>query len=341
MLFQFAIMALILLVSNVSVAATFEVKKLDGTELIFIFVDGEFAEGDSGEFNDIAIGLDNAIVMFNSPGGLIAEGLSIGRTIFIKRFDTGVGSNSMCASACGLAWLAGKEKFAFPSSRVGFHAIYTNPGSNMRISSAGNALVGAYLQRLGFNDELIIYATDTVPTSMQWLTTADAERFRLNVTLMPEEDTPAKRGREVATFPIPERVPLPTPRPSNTESVLRSSKLSDELLVTSLDYKYYEYMKNLDSEYENRIWLWEPGFGTMKEKIYIKFANPFDFSTGRRSVIFLNIETNEIYKSCSITGWNKSESKIIVKCNDSEEISIIGGISYFVLNGVLLTLFER
>lgn len=78
MLFRLALMFLFLLQANSSSAATIEVQRLDGTDLDFILVDGEFVEGDSSKFNNIAIGLDAAIVMFNSPGGLIDEGLGRG-----------------------------------------------------------------------------------------------------------------------------------------------------------------------------------------------------------------------------------------------------------------------
>lgn len=345
MLNKIAVTVLFLLFPHVACAATFEVKKLDGSQFLFIFVDGEFVEGDSRKFNDIAIGLDDAIVMFNSPGGLITEGLSIGRTIFIKRFNTGVGSNSICASVCGLAWLAGFEKFAFPSSRVGFHAIYTNPGSNMRISSAGNALVGAYLQRLGFNDELIVYATDMEPTSMQWLTAKDAERFRLNVTLIPEEDTYVESNRAVAAFPIPERVPLPTPRPTPKAVVavdgispVRKEKsnadIDQEGSYTEFDYLFDKSIRAIYPNIEKKLWRFA------SPDIYFSYvgvSNEYVPFIGNYTFIFGYDETDSLYDVCNVSRYYDRSSSLFISCKVGGEhlVSFEDGNAY--LDGERLT----
>jgi hypothetical protein len=58
-------------------------------------------------------------------------------------------------------------------SQIGFHAIFL--GDNGKVSSDGNAVVGAYLSQLGLSSNAIRYITATDPTSIQWLTLQDAE----------------------------------------------------------------------------------------------------------------------------------------------------------------------
>jgi hypothetical protein len=148
----------------------------------FISVAGQLVAGDEERFASVSKAIENATVMLEGPGGLAGVGMAIGRAIALRGFSTAVGADSVCASACGLIWIAGKERFLRPTSLVGFHAIYRAPNGTPQVSSDGNALVGAYLRELGFSDPLIVYATQAPPNSMQWLTFDDATKFGLNVT---------------------------------------------------------------------------------------------------------------------------------------------------------------
>ena len=56
-------------------------------------------------------------------------------------------------------WLAGVERAAYSDASIGFHsAVNTKNSEN---SGVGNAVLGAYLSRLGFNYDAIIYRTQT------------------------------------------------------------------------------------------------------------------------------------------------------------------------------------
>ncbi|SSC65770.1 unnamed protein product [Ciceribacter selenitireducens ATCC BAA-1503] len=185
----------------------------------FITITGDLVDGDDWKFKNIAIALDRAVVLLDSRGGLSAVGIEIGRTVSIKGFLTAVGTKGVCASSCGLIWLAGRERFLYPNSRIGFHAIYTTPDGKPAISSDGNALVGAYLRQLGFSDRVVVYVTQSAPTSMQWLTMEDALLLGLHATLVEvaSPSTSAQSGaRDVGTKDAslpPTRLPLPKPRP--------------------------------------------------------------------------------------------------------------------------------
>ncbi|WP_144353211.1 MULTISPECIES: PAN domain-containing protein [Sinorhizobium] len=171
-------------------AAQLQMEKLSES-IHLILVDGEFIEGDDTRFKNMAITAERAVVAFNSPGGLVQVGIEIGRTIAIKGFYTAVADQHVCASSCGLAWLAGHKRLLSPTSKIGFHAAFVNEAGRQDVSSAGNALVGSYLQQLNLNPNIIVYVTATGPSSMQWLTADDAERIGLDVKVLHLGDTAA------------------------------------------------------------------------------------------------------------------------------------------------------
>jgi hypothetical protein len=67
------------------------------------------------------------------------------------------------------------------TARVGFHAAYIDNGGQPAVSSAGNALVGAYLNQLNLPASAIVYITEAPPEGMQWLSFADAEHYGIDV----------------------------------------------------------------------------------------------------------------------------------------------------------------
>lgn len=146
-----------------------------------IEVSGELSRGDEAKFIEVAIKSADAIVVFHSGGGNLLAGIEIGKAIRLKGFSTLVPDNMHCASACALAWLAGRVRLMSETARIGFHAVYTSEDGQSRVSSAGNALAGAYLNQLGLPTSAIIYITDAPPDGMQWLNFADAQRFGIEV----------------------------------------------------------------------------------------------------------------------------------------------------------------
>src|SRR4051812_38246262 len=82
------------LIVSPSRAATFEVQK--GGSIDVIAVRGEMFFGDESKFANLALGSDNAVVIFESPGGNLKSGIEIGRTIRIKGFATVVPDGGAC-----------------------------------------------------------------------------------------------------------------------------------------------------------------------------------------------------------------------------------------------------
>jgi hypothetical protein len=85
--------------------------------------------------------------------------LEIGESIRLKAFTTFVPENARCASACALAWLGGVQRYMAPGAQIGFHAAY-NAKSGQE-TGVGNALVGAYLNKIGLPYEAVIYISQS------------------------------------------------------------------------------------------------------------------------------------------------------------------------------------
>ena len=153
-------------------------------ELAIIGVEGRFEPGDEKKFSQIALQFDRAVVAFNSPGGDLQAGIGIGKAIRLKEFTTLVGENVQCASACGLAWLAGAQRLAHSKAMIGFHAAYTIDGTTTKESGAANALVGAYLNQLGLPVSTIIHLTEKPPEDMAWLPLGTAKAWGIDFEII-------------------------------------------------------------------------------------------------------------------------------------------------------------
>ena len=122
--------------------------------------------GDEKRFADAAIRATDATVALSSPGGNMLAGIEIGQAIRLKGFSTLVPEGFQCASACALAWLGGTTRFMGQGATVGFHAIFTTENGQNAVSSAGNAMVGAYLSQLGLSMQAISYITEKQPNDI-------------------------------------------------------------------------------------------------------------------------------------------------------------------------------
>jgi len=76
-------------------------------------------------------------------------------------------------------------------AQIGFHAAYN--ASTGQETAVGNALVGAYLSRIGLPYKAVIYITQAAPTSMTWLTFSEAKQNGIDVTLV-DKSTILSRG---------------------------------------------------------------------------------------------------------------------------------------------------
>jgi hypothetical protein len=204
-----------------------------GPDIIFIV--GDLRHGDEARFINVAINSGNAIVFFQSPGGNLLAGIEIGKAIRLKGFATFVPGRVQCASACALAWLGGRVRYMSNTARVGFHAAYVDAGGQPAVSSAGNALVGAYLNQLGLPAAAIIFITAAPPEGIQWLNFSDSQRYGIDVR---EFDLPLQ-STAAPSSPVNESFS------SQTRSVKKelyeyvgATNKSNELALVYLEGKY-------------------------------------------------------------------------------------------------------
>ena len=65
------------------------------------------------------------------------------------------------------------------NAQIGFHA--ASNGVTHEVTSSGNALIGAYLNKLGLSEQAVVYITDPSPQSIRWLSLSDAQAFGIEV----------------------------------------------------------------------------------------------------------------------------------------------------------------
>src|SRR5437899_1754514 len=175
-------MASILLAATPALAATISVRPGTPDRPNVVMVEGPLVAVDEDQFAAKSAPLSSAFVALSSDGGSLVAGLRIGEAIRRKGFSTIVPDGRRCASACALAWLGGVERFIGTDARIGFHAAY-DPASD-RETGVGNAVVGAYLTKIGLPYEAVIYITQTDPNEMTWLNMSDAAQRGIRVTLL-------------------------------------------------------------------------------------------------------------------------------------------------------------
>jgi hypothetical protein len=173
--------AALLLLPVAADAATIEVVPLKNKLFkSVITVSGRLYDSDQKVFREkLASAAQPSIVAFDSLGGALGAGIDIGEQIRARKLVTFVPEMMTCASACALAWLAGWPRYM--QGRVGFHAAY-DAGPNREVSSVGNALTGAYLNKLGEPYSAIVFITTPPPGSVVWLTRSEASKVDIGFT---------------------------------------------------------------------------------------------------------------------------------------------------------------
>jgi ATP-dependent protease ClpP protease subunit len=179
------ISVLLLVFTNSARSAEIEVVPGSPGTPDLITVIGTLTPQDFETFRTRASSSARALVALAGPGGNVLAGLQIGEMIRLRNFDTAVVTGTYCASACALAWLGGTRRFMGVNASIGFHA--ARNGETGEISSIGNAVVGAYLNKIGLSLTAVMYITEAKPETMTWLTAADANRYGIDVVVIPEK----------------------------------------------------------------------------------------------------------------------------------------------------------
>ncbi len=161
-------------------AAVIELRHRDPAPPLVV-VTGDFEPSDIDTFRKTVAPLKKATVSLKSDGGALVAGIRIGTLIRSKRFATLVPDGALCASACAVAWLGGVKRLVGKDAGVGFHAAYVMRAGTAAESGPGNAILGAYLNQLGLSEKAIRYVTYADPTTIHWMTIAEAAEHEITV----------------------------------------------------------------------------------------------------------------------------------------------------------------
>lgn len=164
-------------------AAEFSVYGADGKGPAIVFVTGEIVADDHKRFVARTIHLEEAIVVFSSPGGNVLAGVEMGKAIRLKDFTTYVPEGKFCTSACAIAWIGGTRRLMSRDARIGFHAAYRSSDGAQRESGMANAFVGAYFNSIGLPAKTVVYLTSASPQDMRWLAPEDADDLGISVKI--------------------------------------------------------------------------------------------------------------------------------------------------------------
>src|SRR5215831_10135515 len=233
------LLILVLIGAKVAHGAAITIESRSKGQPSLVLVDGKIEVGDGEQFRLKTGFLSNAIVSFRSDGGSVVAGIQIGEIIRFKRFTTAVSRDARCASACALAWLGGTKRLMSAESKIGFHAAYTPDG---RETGVGNALIGAYLNKIGLPYSAVAYITQAAPKSMTWLSAVEAKKHGIDVELVgPPQvaNTPAPVVPSAAPV-VRSAIPAPTKPPQIFEPEAcgaEFAKLRDDVIKRALAAK--------------------------------------------------------------------------------------------------------
>lgn len=177
----------LILFSTPALSANISVLKSSETNVVIGFQDS-IAPGDFVKFKNLVDNIKNKsiVLVMASPGGVLEESILIGEYVKHKKIKTIAGG--LCASGCAYIWLAGDKKGVAPEANLGFHSAYATDGQRSQVTGQGNALLGAYLTKLGYGYELIAYVTEAELQQMQWMTADVARKLKIEFYTIKNKD---------------------------------------------------------------------------------------------------------------------------------------------------------
>lgn len=165
-----------------------------------VVISGEIVPGDAEKFVKVTEPIRHALVILSSPGGDVIESLQIGRLIRFRGFITAVPNDTLCVSACALIWLAGNPRFGEDRATIGFHAAYVYRNERQQEIGVGNALIGAYMNELGFSDQAVAFVTSTPPQGIELLTQVKGQANGITYTSIRNALRQAQTQAQVSNF---------------------------------------------------------------------------------------------------------------------------------------------
>jgi len=129
-------------------------------------------------------------IYFNSPGGNLLGGIRLGKYFKRKGIKTVIQGNSICASACALAFLGGTDRngnkwmSSTTTSLLGFHAVSKGDGTKYADIDQTQRIIAEILKYGHYVDapmEIFIKQFSTPSNDMYWFSTQEELQFGIKV----------------------------------------------------------------------------------------------------------------------------------------------------------------
>lgn len=144
-------------------------------------------------------------IVFDSSGGSIKGGIALGNFIRGRGYDTAlekdvteeylntgaaggtsfrsIAKDTICASACSLAFLGGHTRSINPEARYGVHRFYS-PNGDVGDSATQVTMtaIGLYIEAMGVDRKLLDLASLTASSDMHWLDDYAVRELRIDNT---------------------------------------------------------------------------------------------------------------------------------------------------------------
>ena len=149
-----------------------------------IYATGHIRHGDLNRLKREYYSLNHkkqTIVVFNSYGGELYEGIQIGRFLKRNHIGSAVRRNGICASSCAISFLGGTSKngnslMILPyTSNLGFHSFYYKNGNYVKLSKVQEDLANilSYASYVNAPHYLMANMFRTKSNKMYWITPQD------------------------------------------------------------------------------------------------------------------------------------------------------------------------
>ena len=187
------IIAIFALFINTLSALDFSIHKNNSKTLNAIMATGKIEYNDVKKLHYFLSRLPhkkNIAIYLNSPGGSLAGGIRLGRYFKQNRIKTIIEGYGVCASACALAFLGGRDykgnkwMSSTTKSRLGFHAFSNTDGtkySNTNQIQLAVAKILAYGRYVDAPMEIFIKNFSTPSNKMYWFSLQEQLRLGIKV----------------------------------------------------------------------------------------------------------------------------------------------------------------
>jgi hypothetical protein len=162
----------------------FEVHNLQG--VAYVTVEGRIAAGDAARFAafyDGLRGMRPPVVLLNSGGGSLLEGVLLGRLFRRVGLWTVLTNGSACHSACALAFLGGVERIIDARAQYGVHWVsgirQPDPRDTFEISVRVISLLNEYANDMIGDTSVINAMANTLSGDIRVLSSAELEAWHV------------------------------------------------------------------------------------------------------------------------------------------------------------------